>query len=111
MPELFDGPAMTGQVRRELHPGDVLMVKRRVSKAGKRPWIWSLFMVVTKHKRSIVAGRVVGGNGYYAENEYMFRVGDESTLSAHYLPMEEWPDGIHALRMAMVLRGEIPNIV
>jgi hypothetical protein len=32
-------------------------------------------------------------------------------LVVQYLPMEEWPDGVHAFRMAMVLQGLIEDVV
>jgi hypothetical protein len=66
-------------------------------------------MVVTRHKRWLVMGYVVG-NERLKGQEMTIKIGDEKN-TIHYLPPEEWPDGVHAFRMAMVLKGQIEGVV
>lgn len=95
---------------RQLNPGDVLMIERKVKpKEGGKPFIWKLFMVVAKHKRWIIEGWVLGGNGYYAENPMRVEIGS-SIVKLYYLPMEEWPGGVHVFRMAQIMKGRIEDL-
>lgn len=103
MPELLE----TGRDR-QLDPGDVLMVSRMVTpKDGGKRFNWRFFMVVVKHKRWLVEGRRVGAPK--GKEAITLTFDDDWTIQ--YLPMNEWPEGISAFRMAMVLRGLIPDIV
>jgi hypothetical protein len=64
-------------------------------------------MVVTKHKRWIVRGYVVGtANERLKDKEMTLELSDEKN-TVHYLPMEEWPDGVHAFRMALIMQRKI----
>jgi hypothetical protein len=111
MAELFDDPTMTGQKRRQLNPGDVLMVERNVKPTdGRKPFIWKLFLVVEVHKKWIVRGWVLGGNGYYAENPMTIEIGSSKVKSMYFLPMEEWPAGVHVFRMAQIMKGRIEDL-
>lgn len=103
MPELLE----TGR-ERQLNPGDVLMVSRHITPkdGSKRRW-WRFFMVVVKHKRWAVVGRRVGA----PEGKEDIKLTFDDSWVIQFLPMEEWPDGIHAFRMAMVLQGQIPDVV
>lgn len=103
MPELLE----TGRDR-QLDPGDVLMISRKMrdKDTGKRFW-WRFFVVVVKHKRWTIHGRRVGAPE--GKEEISLTFDDDWVI--HYLPMEEWPDGLHAFRMAMVLKGLIPDVV
>jgi hypothetical protein len=110
MPELME----TGR-ERELNPGDVLMVAWWIAKPrnGGKPYWWRFFFVVTKHKRWQVRGLVVGAASESLKNK---EIGlkfddDEQKRVIQYLPMDEWPDGIVAFRMGMVLQGLIPDVV
>lgn len=106
MPELI-----TDDTTRQLNPGDVLMIERKVkSKDGGKPFIWKLFMVVAVHKRWIVRGWVLGGHGYYAENPMTLEIGSSKVKSIHFLPMEEWPGGVHVFRMAQIMKGRIEDL-
>lgn len=103
MPELME----TGR-ERQLAPGDVLIVQRKVKPAeGGKPFWWKFFMVVVKHKRWMVEGRRVGAPAGKEE----IRIAFDDHWVVQFLPMEEWPDGVHAFRMAMILQGLIPDIV
>jgi hypothetical protein len=53
MPELMQ----TGR-ERQLAPGDVLMVAKKIMKPkfGDRPYWWRFFFVVTKHRKWFVRG-------------------------------------------------------
>lgn len=105
MPELLDGVR-----ERKLVPGDVIMVARKMrDKVTKKPFDWKFFMVVTKHKRWIVRGYVVGGRGHLKDNELTLGLDDDKN-TAHYLPIEEWPDGIHAFRMALIMQRKIEDL-
>lgn len=96
---------------RELNPGDVLMIERKVQpKGGGKSFIWKLFMVVAVHKRWIVRGWVLGGAGYYADNPMTLEIGSSMIKSMYYLPMEEWPDGVHVFRMAQIMKGRIEDL-
>lgn len=110
MPELME----TGR-ERDLAPGDVLMVARKIKKPknGGRPYWWRFFFVVTKHRRWTVRGLVVGtSNENLKHKEIGLQFDDDEELQTmHFLPMEEWPDGVHAFRMAMILQGLIEDVV
>jgi hypothetical protein len=110
MPELMQ----TGR-ERQLAPGDVLMVAKKIMKPkfGTKPYWWRFFFVVTKHRKWFVRGLVLGSaNEKLKDKEISIEFDDdEDMLVVQYLPMEEWPDGLHAFRMAMVLQGLIPDIV
>lgn len=110
MPELME----TGR-ERELAPGDVLMCARKISKPknGGKPYWWRFFFVVTKHRRWTVRGLVVGTENENLKGKEITMEfdDDQSKVVIHYLPIEEWPDGVHAFRMAMILQGLIEDIV
>jgi hypothetical protein len=110
MPELME----TGR-ERNLAPGDVLMVARKIMKPkfGAKPYWWRFFFVVTKHKKWLVYGLVVGTeNENLKGKEITFEFDDDANKNIiQFLPMEEWPDGVHAFRMAMVLQGLIQDVV
>jgi hypothetical protein len=57
MPELMQ----TGR-ERQLVPGDVLMVSKKIVKPkfGDRPYWWRFFFVVTKHRKWFVRGLILG---------------------------------------------------
>lgn len=91
-------------------PGDVVMVSRAMwDKKTKRPFRWRFFLVVTKQKRWTIHGYVVG-NDKLKDKEIAVSLHDEKN-EVQFLPMEEWPDGVHAFRMSMVLRGLIEDVV
>jgi hypothetical protein len=103
MPEL-----LTSGRQRQLHPGDVLMISRDIKdKVTRKVRKWQFFMVVTLHKRWIVDGIRVGAPKGKEEMQVTF----DDVWTIQYLEPDEWPTGIHALRMAMILKGLIPDIV
>jgi hypothetical protein len=110
MPELME----TGQ-ERKLVPGDVLMCARKIMKPknGGKPYWWRFFFVVTKHRKWLVRGLVVGtSNENLKGKEITFEFDDDDGKNViQYLPTDEWPDGVHAFRMAMILQGLIPDVV
>ena len=92
---------------RELQPGDVLMCARKVrGDDGKKRW-WQFFLVVQTHKRWMVVGRRVGAPE--GKEEMRFSFGDPWVI--HFVPPEEWPDGIHQFRAMMILTGVIEDVV
>jgi hypothetical protein len=107
MPELLDV-----NHERELNPGDVLMVERKMrDKRTRKHWTWRFFMVVIVHDPMSD-----GVNGYIVGNErlkgkaYNLHI-DQERNTVSYLSPDEWPDGVHVLRMQMVLAGQIEGIV
>jgi hypothetical protein len=101
VPELLDPD-------RKLHPGDVLMCNLRLKdKRTGKPFEWKFFMVVTDHDwlDDEVTGRVIGAEKH-KEKEMTLRLNSPRT-TIHYLAPDEWPDGVHAFRMSMILRGVI----
>lgn len=107
MPELLK----TGRERR-LVPGDVLMVARKMhDKQTRRPFEWRFFLVVTRHKRGRVAGMVVGTEHERLKDEELVVAFSDEKNVIQFLPMDEWPDGVHAFRLAMVLKGQIEDVV
>lgn len=109
MPELME----TGR-ERQLAAGDVLMVARHIPKPrnGGKPYWWRFFLVVTRHQRWRVRGLVVGAqNESLKDNPVTLQFDDDDQKQTiQYLPMEEWPDGVHGFRMAMILKGLIEDI-
>jgi hypothetical protein len=110
MPEIME----TGR-ERNLAPGDVLMVARYIKKPkhGGKPYWWRFFFVVTKHRKWLVRGLVVGtANENLKDKEINIEFDDdENKQTIQFLPMEEWPDGVHAYRMRMILGGLIEDVV
>lgn len=102
MPELLDPD-------RELAPGDVLMVERKMKdqKTGKR-WLWRFFLVVDNAalEWSDEAWGYIVGNEKMKDKLYRVDVDDDRN-TVHYLPQEEWPDGVHQFRTALILRRKI----
>lgn len=104
MPELLT----TGR-QRQLHPGDVLMVSREIrDKITRKVRMWRFFVIVTRHKRWMVEGLRVGAPKGKEEMQVRF---SDDVWTIHYLDPDEWPTGIHAFRMGMILKGLIPDIV
>ena len=94
---------------RQLMPGDVLMVGRPIRhKDTGKSFNWQFFLVVTKHKRWFVKGLRIGAPE--GKEEMSVEISDEQ-WTVQFVPMEEWPNGIHAFRMAMVFKGLIPDLV
>jgi hypothetical protein len=108
VPELLE----TGQ-ERELHVGDVLMVARWQRPRDKEPHIsWRLFFVVTKPPikgRTVVQARgtYIGYKDAREVNLRIYPAGSDAFNVIHYLPQEEWPDGVHAFRTALILQRKI----
>lgn len=95
---------------KNLNPGDVLMVARQMrDKQGKR-FVWRFFVVVTRSSRWVIGGIVVGAGDKIKNKELTFDLNDDRN-TIQLLDVSEWPDGIHAFRMAMVLKGLIPDVV
>lgn len=109
MPELME----TGR-ERALLAGDVLMVARKIDKPrfGNKPYWWRFFFVVTKHRRWVVRGLVVGTENTSLKGKEINLEfdSDDGKNVIQFLPMEEWPDGIHAFRMAMIMQGLIEDL-
>jgi hypothetical protein len=101
--------------KKSLEPGDVLMVARKMyDDARRKPFTWRYFFVITSHQAfaAWAKGLVVGAdNPRLKDKEVSVQLDDEDWGVVHYLPPDEWPDGVHAFRMAMVLKGLIPEIV
>lgn len=94
-----------------LLPGDVLMVARRMNDKAGKPFVWRFFMVVTEYKQlsERVHGMVVGATGKLADMAYTVQL-ESARNAVELLDPTEWPDGIHAFRMAMILKGQIEDI-
>jgi hypothetical protein len=99
MPELLETSR-----QRQLAPGDVLMVEMTLRKS-RRPW--KFFLVVVRHKRWLVEGRRIGASTGKEEMKLSW----ENIVKIHYLAPEEWPTGVLAFRMGMILMRLIPDIV
>jgi hypothetical protein len=88
--------------------GDVLMVERKMKEkvTGKR-WVWRFFLVIAEHDKwsDQVRGYVVG-NEKLKGKLYSVDTDDEKN-TVHYLPQEEWPDGVYAFRTALILQRKI----
>jgi hypothetical protein len=95
-----------------LEPGDVVMVARQMEdKVTRRPFVWRYFLVVTRSTRWVVAGIIVGAEkATLKDKEFTIDLNDEKNEVQRLTP-EEWPDGLLGFRMAMVLKGLIPDIV
>lgn len=97
----------------KLEPGDVLMVTRRMlDRKTRKPYDWKFFLVVTQHRSrysSIVKGMIIGATNERWKDEPVTVLTED--CDTQYLPPDEWPEGVHAFRMAMVLKGLIPDIV
>lgn len=94
---------------RELVPGDVLMVARRMrDKKTSKPYTWRFFMVVQEHDDWQVTGFVVGSERF-KDTPFQIAIDDDKSV-VQYLAPEEWPEGVLAFRMSMILRGVIEII-
>jgi hypothetical protein len=94
-----------------LKPGDVVMVRRQMrDKATQKPFTWRFFMVlVYENDDDVIEGYVVG-NERLKDQPLTIRADDGRNL-VDVLDQSEWPDGVHAFRLSMILRGLIPEIV
>lgn len=103
---------LRSHLTRRLQPGDVVMVSREMTdKRTGRPYDWKFFMVVTEHKvrARMLKGIVISNSEKFKDQVAKLTWSAANTI--HYLSMEEWPEGVSAFRMSMVLRGLIPDIV
>lgn len=106
MPELYDIDS-----ERVLMPGDVVMCDRKMrDKQTRKLYQWKFFMVVTEPTHLFgdrVTGFVLGtSNERLREEPLNLSVNDEKN-AIHYLPPDEWPPGVHAFRMALILKRKI----
>lgn len=92
-------------------PGEVLMVNRKMrDKATGRKFDWKFFLVVTGQKRDNVAGWVMGASrGYYVDNEMHLSL-NHSDAEIHHLAPDEWPDGVFAFRLALIMQRKLENL-
>lgn len=106
MPELI-----TSVRSRKMEPGAVLQVARRMQdKKTQRTYYWRFFFVVTEHRRGSVHGLIAGAeNPNFKDKEIFLSISDERN-TVHYLAESEWPDGVIAFRMSMILKGLIEDI-
>ena len=109
MPEVYNEMS-----QRVLVPGDVVMCCRKMrDKRTNKPFDWKFFMVLTEttdELDSLVEGWVMGATSeHLKDNPLKLHVGDEKNV-IHYLPIEEWPDGVHAFRMQLILQRKIENL-
>ena len=105
--ELYDGES-----ERVLMPGDVVMVNRKMKDNQGRAFMWKFFMIVAEETSLLdddIEGYVVGNENLKGKT---YRCGVCSPRNViHYLAPEEWPDGIHAYRMQMILTSQITGVV
>lgn len=107
MPTLLGDRAIVGV-------GDVLMIKRVMAdKDTGKPYDWRYLMVVTELKQR---GLHIAGLRLGAEEGrdmvYLYLPSHERRgIEAHWLAPEEWPDGVHAFRMKLILEGRIEGLI
>lgn len=106
MPELIDVDS-----ERDLVPGDVIQVARAMrSKETNKPYTWRFFAVVTYHTWQALSCIPFGAISDKRKDEEMdLTIGREGT-EIYYLAPEEWPDGVHANRLRMILTGLVKII-
>ena len=89
--------------------GDVLMVAREMDDRDRpgRTFMWRFFaLVVTKPRRRMYQVLILDEK----EREPIMLALADSRNTVHYLPPEEWPDGVHALRARTILEGRVDAI-
>ena len=109
MPELYNVFS-----QRQLEPGDVVMVVRKMrDKRTNKSFDWRFFMVVTEQTLALddpVEGWVLGTTSEHLKGKTLrLHVNDEKNV-IHYLSPDEWPDGVHQFRMALIMQRKIENL-
>lgn len=90
----------------QLAHGDVVVVQRDMTdKKTKEPYVWRFFAVVLKAGVRMVKVYRLGAPDD-AKPEFVLDL-CELTTTLHKLEPDEWPPGVHALRMAAILDGNI----
>ena len=89
-----------------IEPGDVLLVKQELrDKKTQEPYTWRWYGVVMSLNRTRILRVLRIGR---AEDEGYRTIDLASNRhEVTWLDPDEWPDGVHALRMKMILTGEI----
>lgn len=98
---------------RELAPGDVLMVERKMrDKRTNKAFLWRFFLVVTEPDDfgDSVKGMVVGTTSEKLKVEPLRLSLDDDKNTFQFLPQAEWPDGVHVFRMGMIMKRQIEAI-
>lgn len=83
-------------------------------KETKKPFTWRYFMIATKVIRQrIVHGIRLGAPEGKDKTSLLLAepFHPDGLTSVHYLPPDEWPDGVHALRMKLILEGRIDELI
>lgn len=107
MPALINADHRTA----ELSSGDVVQVARKMrDKNTDKPYIWKFFAVVQSDEWDQITCIPFGAVNERREDQLMVVDLEDNRNTVYYLAPEEWPDGVHANRLRMILTGLITII-
>lgn len=104
-------PTPLDQRHKLLTPGDVIQVNRSMTdkKTGK-PYVWRFFAIVVDDDGDEIECVPFGAVSQSFKDQTMTIDPDDRRNTVHHLEPEEWPDGVHANRMRMILIGLVKII-